>query len=97
MSKSPDVDDYGLTEQEWIAAQGGRPTVTTRGKLNVITHDYPGGDGMEVASHIPLENRGSTFIEIAGKLLMFPVGLLRRFHGEPCENKGNGKYPRSSR
>ena len=46
--------------------------------LTVVTHDYEGGDGMVVRSHI---KHGTVIIN--GK--EFKVDLLRQFHGEPCE------------
>lgn len=68
------------TEEDYIKIQGGMPKVTKENGLTVITHDYEGGDGMRVRSHI---DHGQVVIDNKE----FRVDLLRKFHGNPCEKQ----------
>lgn len=82
------------TEEDYIKLQGGKPRVEVQDGLTVITHNYEGGDGMVVRSHI---NHGT--VTINGK--EFKVDLLREFHGIPCEINsrriGGSGYDRENR
>lgn len=86
----PEYDEYGLTFKDWLDVQGGKPKVDKQGQLTVITHDYPGGNGMVVTSHKSVEEYGTVNITL-GKFMKrtrsFPIALLRQFHGEPCERE----------
>jgi len=66
------------TDEDYIKLQGGKPQVKIENGLTVVTHNYEGGDGMVVRSHI---NHGT--VTINGK--EFEVDLIRKHHGEPCE------------
>lgn len=76
------------TEEDYIKIQGGMPKVIVENGITTVTHDYEGGDGMIVRSHI---DHGTTYID--GK--EFKIDLLRQFHGDPCEKQsrkvGGGK------
>jgi hypothetical protein len=72
------------TEEDYMQIQGGKPAVTTKGELTVVTHNYPGGDGMQVSSHI---DHGMVVIDTPNGPREFEVDLLRQFHGDPCEKQ----------
>jgi len=81
MSKNP----AKATPEDYKEVQGGMPKVKQEGKLKVVVHDYPEGEGMVVRSHI---DHGTVYLETKeGKVKEFEVDLLRRFHGEPCERE----------
>ncbi len=86
----PKADDLDYKE-----IQGGRPTVEKKGNLTTIIHDYEGGSGIVVTSHI---DHGTVVMETERGPREFSVDLLRRFHGEPCEKQSrmsSGEaYPR---
>jgi len=83
------------TEEDYKRLQGGRPTVTKRDGITTFTHDYPGGEGMEVESH---KEYGTVIITTPDGPRAFNVDELKMFHGDPCEassRKIGGKgYPR---
>lgn len=68
------------TEEDYIRIQGGMPKVEKRGKLTIITHDYEGGEGMIVTSHI---DHGTVIL--GNKECK--IDLLRDLHGKPCEGQ----------
>ncbi|MEK7188717.1 MAG: hypothetical protein AAB685_02605 [Patescibacteria group bacterium] len=86
------------TKEDYIAEQGGMPEVARRGKLTIVTHNYPGGKGMVVSSHI---NHGKVTLDTPNGSIEFKADLLRRFHGLPCETQslrnGGESYPRENR
>jgi len=73
--------------------QGGIPEVTKDGEITVITHKYPGGEGMEIRTRENYEP-----VIIGG--VEYNTNLLRKFHGDPCEKQsllvGGHGYPRKS-
>lgn len=90
-------DEFGLTPEEWDEAQGGKPTVVNSEAPSQVVHDYPGGSGAIVKSIKSVSEMGFTFLKVGGRVLMFPIALLWKFHGEPCEAKSSktgAKYPR---
>lgn len=98
---TPDVDEWNLTFMDWFAVQGGKPTVSQENGLTVICHDYPDGKGMVVKSHHDVDYYGLTPMGIGifhHRTKDFPVALLRKFHGEPCEQQsrkhGGDSYDR---
>lgn len=90
-------------EADYVAAQGGVPKVKKRDGLFVVSHDYQGGEGMEVASHRSVDDYGEVQLNVGGVLKRFKIALLRAFHGEPCERSsqaigGSGaKYDRKKK
>jgi len=83
-------------DEDYKEIQGGRPERTDKGNLTTYTHNYPGGEGMRVTSHI---NHGTVTISTSRGDREFPVDEVRAFHGEPCEkssrNVGGDGYDRS--
>lgn len=84
------------TPEEWSALQGGKPTVERRGGMNYIVHDYEGGDGMVVPTHNL--NMGKVLFNVLGRVVTFPIALVRALHGAPCESRsrqmGGDSYDR---
>ena len=77
---------------DWVSLQGGEPRVEVAKRkdgvpiLFNIVHDYEGGDGMIVPTHVGLyERMGTTLFELAGRIVEFEVAKVRALHGEPCE------------
>jgi len=95
MTETISTDFPEATEEDYIEVQGGIPQVTKKGKLTVVTHDYTGGDGMIVSSHI---DHGTVTIPTSTGPKEFKVDLLKRFHGDPCQTQSNkvggASYPR---
>ncbi|OGC93234.1 hypothetical protein A2899_00265 [Candidatus Amesbacteria bacterium RIFCSPLOWO2_01_FULL_49_25] len=87
------IPEAGLPD--YVARQGGMPTVETRGKLTIIIHDYPSGGGLVVTSHHSVEHYGTAILQGDNALRLFLVALLREFHGDPCERQSltNGGHP----
>lgn len=83
------------TEEDYIEIQGGKPSVKKEGGLVIVTHDYEGGSGMVVKSHI---DYGTVNLTTQSGTKNFRVELLEEFHGGPCEKQsqiaGGGRYPR---
>ena len=67
--------------------QGGVPKVEEKNGLTVVTHSYEGGEGMVVRSHKTLEDYGTVVLSTSEGPRVFQTGMLRRFHGNPCENE----------
>lgn len=84
------------TKEDYEEIQGGMPTVEKQGKLTIVNHDYEGGNNMHVASHI---DHGTVILQTKKGPVEFIVDLLRRFHGDPCEQQsrsvGGEGYPRT--
>ena len=82
-------------KEDYEQVQGGMPTVRQEGNLKVVTHNYPGGEDMEVRSHI---DHGTVDLTVEGKTKEYEVDLLKKFRGEPCEaqsrRSGGEGYPR---
>jgi hypothetical protein len=76
MARKATVDDY-------VRVQGGEPEITQKGKLFKISHNYEGGDGMNIVTHKSPEDRGTV---VLGDV-EFDVAKLRRFEGDPCEKR----------
>ena len=72
------------SEADYIKIQGGRPKVSKNGELTTVTHDYPGGEGMTVKSHI---DHGVVNLRTENGIKQFNVDELRQFHGNPCERQ----------
>ena len=81
------------SEADYTKIQGGIPTVHKDSEITIITHNYPGGQGMEIRTTHNYEP-----VIIDG--VEYNTNLLRRFHGEPCEKQsfmlGGHGYPRKS-
>lgn len=86
------------TEEDWIAVQGGKPSVANQGRLTVICHDYPDGEGQVVKSFHSVEDMGTVLLQVEEDFVLFPVALLVMFHGNPCERQSargaGGQYER---
>lgn len=84
------------TEKDYKKIQGGRPEVTKEDGLTTVTHNYPGGEGMKVRSHI---DHGTTIINTPEGPKSFNIDELRDLHGKPCEARsrkiGGKGYDRS--
>lgn len=69
------------TTQDYIDLQGGEPSIKRRNGLFHIRHNYSGGQGTHVVTHINPASRGTVVID--GK--EFEVAKLLRFEGGPCQ------------
>ncbi|KKS33004.1 MAG: hypothetical protein UU93_C0003G0012 [Candidatus Amesbacteria bacterium GW2011_GWA2_42_12] len=91
---------YPATDEDYESVQGGVPTITSEGRLTIITHYYS-DDPLIVRSFRTIQDFGTVILDLGGRSVMFSVGLLRMFHGDPCEAKslsGGGKgYDRVKR
>src|SRR4030043_996738 len=79
------------TPADYEAIQGGIPNVSQEGDLKVVTHDYPGGEGMTVKSHI---DHGTINMQTPDGTKEFEVDLLRQFHGALVKNKADQRGER---
>lgn len=87
-------DDYELL-------QGGYPRIIKKGDVYVVEHDYlPQGERMQVPTrNDPLQSTLIRYL-VEGTVKEFRNALLRKHHGEPCENVsrmngGKGMYERN--
>ncbi len=74
------------TLADWEKVQGGKPTVTTENGATKVVHNYEGGEGMVVPT-MSKQLKETVTLDLDGQSVEFPVALLRRFHGEPCETR----------
>lgn len=74
------------TTEDWVKVQGGKPEVVADGGILRVKHNYEGGEGMVVPTQ-PKQLKETVTLDVGGKLVEFPVALLRRFHGVPCETR----------
>lgn len=85
------------SEEDYVEIQGGYPNYFMDGKLIVVHHDYPKGEGMIVRSH---RDQGTIVMETSRGPREFNANLIRQFHGTPCENQsikiGGEGYPRAN-
>ncbi len=74
------------TTEDWVKIQGGKPEVVMNGGIFQVKHKYEGGEGIVVPTQ-PKQLKETVIIDLEGKPVEFPVALLRRFHGLPCETR----------
>jgi hypothetical protein len=70
------------TITDYIAIQGGKPTIESDGGLYRIRHAYR-DDEPEIVTHISPAERGTVIIDN----VEYEVAYLWQFEGGPCESK----------
>ncbi|MBI4058078.1 hypothetical protein HY405_02065 [Candidatus Microgenomates bacterium] len=86
---------FAPKEEDWVKLQGGKPTVVhVRGEIFNIIHDYKDGSCAIVPTSHP-ESYGNVRIGMRnGRTCDFPVALVWKLHGQPCEARSKVRYER---
>lgn len=96
-------EDRRPTSKDWEQVQGGKPTVKRVGPRQYdVIHNYenpddPSGTGVVVPTSLhTLENWSTKIVTVIidKKEVEFPVALLWKYHGRPCEGRSRGSYER---
>lgn len=97
-------EDKRPTQEDWREVQGGKPEIVFKSdKLCYVIHRYenkrdPSGTGAVIPTSIN-EVRGwggkkTLTMDIKGRQVEFPIAMLWKFHGKPCENNSKSRYDR---
>lgn len=95
------------TVDDWKYIQGGKPEIVLKasGKACDVIHNYinskdSSGTGVVVPTSIHIVNNWkikTMRYSVNNRDVDFPVALLWKFHGKPCESNGGGeRYKRIS-
>lgn len=89
------------TEDDWKKLQGGKPEIfLINDKLCNVVHRYdnrkdPSGTGKVVPTSLAVVKnweRKTIDATVEGRQIEFPVAMVWKYHGKPCEGIGGTKY-----